>query len=73
MFGHILGLRFFYNLEGPLARNQVSLPKTFVVISPISTTTITLVAYLRNSAFVASIIATRFMVDQHPFLLEALT
>ncbi len=35
--------------------------------------TIAPLTYLRSWAFVASIIATRFMVDQCPFLLEALT
>jgi hypothetical protein len=29
--------------------------------------------YLRSWALVVSIIAVRFMVDQHPFLFEALT
>jgi hypothetical protein len=35
--------------------------------------TITPIAYLRNWALVDPIIATRFMIDQCPFLLEALT
>jgi hypothetical protein len=37
------------------------------------TTTATLTTYLRNWAFVASIIAVRFKGDQCPFLFEALT
>jgi hypothetical protein len=39
----------------------------------ISTSTITLIAYLGSWALVASIIAARFMVDQRRFFLEALT
>jgi hypothetical protein len=36
-------------------------------------TTIALITYFKSWAFVALIIATKFMVDQHPFLVEALT
>jgi hypothetical protein len=73
MFGHLLGLRSFDSLEGPLTCKQVSLLITFSDIRLIPTTTITPTTYLKNWAFVASIIAHRFMVDQYPFLLEALT
>jgi len=48
-------------------------PIAFGSIGLISTTTITPSIYLGNLALIASIIITRFMVDQHPFLLEALT
>ncbi len=72
MFRHLLGLKSFDNLEGPLACKQVFLPITFGGIGLIPTTTIALSAYLRSWALVASIIAIRFMVYQHPFLLEAL-
>jgi hypothetical protein len=34
--------------------------------------TIALTTYLRSWAFVTLIIAIRFMVDQHPFLLKTL-
>jgi hypothetical protein len=39
----------------------------------ISTSTIALTTYLGSWALVISVIAIRFMVDQCPFLLEALT
>jgi hypothetical protein len=39
----------------------------------ILTTTIALATYLRSWPFVTSIIVVSFMVDPHPFLLEALT
>jgi hypothetical protein len=37
------------------------------------TTTITMIAYLGSWDLGASIIIVMFVVDQHPFLLEALT
>jgi hypothetical protein len=58
--------------KGPLAYKQVFLPLIFGGIRLIPTSTITLVAYLRSWAFIPSIIVTRFMVNQCPFLLEAL-
>jgi len=71
MFGRFLGSRSFDNLEGPLACKQASLSITFDVIRLISTTTIALVAYLKNWALVASIIAVRFMVDQRLSFLKS--
>jgi hypothetical protein len=65
--------RSFNNLEGLLAHKQNFLPITFSGSGLIPTATIAPIAYLRSWAFVASIIAARFMVDQCPFLLEALT
>jgi hypothetical protein len=70
MFGRLLGLRSFDNIEGPLARKQASFPITFGGIMLIPTTTITLTIYLKSWA---SIIAIKFMVDQHPFLLKTIT
>jgi hypothetical protein len=72
MFGHLLGLGSFDSLEGPLVHKQVSLPITFGGIKLISTSTITPTTYLKSWALVASVITIRFMVDQCPFLLEAL-
>jgi hypothetical protein len=45
---------------------------TFGGIEFIPMGTITLTAYLGSWAFVISIIVVRFMVDQCPFLIEAL-
>jgi hypothetical protein len=72
MFGHFLGPRSFDNLERPLVRKQISLPTTFDGVKLISIFTIALTTYLESWAFVTSIIIVRFMVDQHPFLLETL-
>jgi hypothetical protein len=73
VFGCLLGLGSFDSLEGPLIHKQTSLPITFSGVGLILTSTITLVAYLGSRALVVFVIATRFMVDQHPFLFEALT
>jgi hypothetical protein len=70
MFGHLLGLRSFDSPEGPLFHKQVVLSIILGGISVISTS-IGPTTYLMNWAFVISIIAARFMVNQHPFLLEA--
>jgi hypothetical protein len=73
MFRRLLGLKCFDNLERPLAYKETSLPITFCGIGFILTTTIASTTYLKNWALIASIIVVRFMVDQCPFLLEALT
>jgi hypothetical protein len=73
MFGHFLGPRSFDNLEGPLARKQASFLIIFSGIEFILTTITAPTTYLGNWALEASIIVARFMDDQHPFLLEALT
>jgi hypothetical protein len=73
VFGHLLGPRSFDSPELPLVYKQASLPITFSDVGLISTSTITLTTYLRNWALIVSIVVVRFMVDQHPFLLEALT
>jgi hypothetical protein len=62
VFGHLLSSGSFN--KGPLARKQASFPITFRGI--IST------SYLRSWAFVILVIAARFIVDHHPFLLKAL-
>jgi hypothetical protein len=72
MFGRLLGPRSFDSPKGPLVCKQASLPIIFSGVGLISTSTITPTIYLRSWAFLISIIATRFMVNQHPFLLEAL-
>jgi hypothetical protein len=72
MFGRLLGPRSFDNLEGPLASKQTSFPITFGSIKLIPMATIALATYLGSWALVISIIIARFMVDQCPFLLEAL-
>jgi hypothetical protein len=73
MFGRLLDLGCFNNPKRFLAYKQASFPITFDGIGLILIATITLVTYLRNWALVASIIVIRFMVDQCPFLFEALT
>ncbi len=55
-----------------LACKQVYFLITFGYINIIPTTTIAPITYLGSWVFVASIIVVRFMVDQRPFLLEAL-
>jgi len=72
-FGRLLGPGSFDSLERPLTRKQVSVLITFDGVGLISTSTITPTTYLRSWALVTLVIPTRFMVDQHPFLLEALT
>jgi hypothetical protein len=72
MFGCLLGLRSFDSLEGLLARKQASVPITFDGVEFVSTSTVAPTTYLGSWALVISIIAVRFMVDQHPFLFEAL-
>jgi hypothetical protein len=73
MFGCLLSPRSFDSLKLPLAHKQTFLPITFGDLGLISITTIALIPYLGSWAFVASIVAARFMVDEHPFLFEALT
>ncbi len=72
VFGPLLGPRSFDNLKGPLIHKQTSLPIIFGGIELISTSTIAPTTCLRIWAFVVSVITARFIVDQHPFLLEAL-
>jgi hypothetical protein len=70
VFGCLLGPRSFDSPKGPLACKQVSFPITFDGVELISTSTITPIIYLGSWALVVLVIAVRFMVDQHPFLLE---
>ncbi len=72
VFGHFLGPGSFESPEGPLVHKQASFPITFDGVGLILTSTITLVTYLGSWAFVVLVIVARFMVYQHPFLLEAL-
>jgi hypothetical protein len=72
MFGPLLGLRSFDIAKGPLVRKQTSFPITFDGVGLILTSIIAPTTYLGNCAFVISTIFARFMVDQCPFLLEAL-
>ncbi len=72
VFGRLLSPRSFDSPKRPLVHKYASFPITFSGIGLISTSTIAPTAYLRSWALVALIIATRFMVDQYPFLLEAL-
>ncbi len=73
VFGHLLGSKFFDSPKGLLTYKQASLPITFSGIGLIPTITITPRAYLESWAFIILVIDVRFMVDQHPFLFEALT
>jgi hypothetical protein len=72
VFGCLLGLRSFDSPRRPLAPKQVSFSITFGGVEFILTFTITLTPYLGSWALVTLVIAIKFMVDQHPFLLEAL-
>jgi hypothetical protein len=72
VFGCFLGPRSFDSPERILAHKQTSLPITFGDIELISTSTISPTAYLGSWALVALVIIVRFMVNQRPFLLEAL-
>jgi hypothetical protein len=72
VLGCLLSLRSFDSSKKLLVHKQASVPITFGGIRFISIATIALVTYLRNWAFITSIIAIRFMVDRNPFLLEAL-
>jgi hypothetical protein len=69
VLGCLLGPRPFDNPKRPLTYKQAFLPITFNGMGFISTTTIVL-TYFGSWALVVSIITTRFMVDQHPFLFE---
>jgi hypothetical protein len=51
---------------------HTSFPITFGGVKFISTSTITPTTYLKSWALVVSIIIARFMIDQCPFLFEAL-
>jgi hypothetical protein len=73
MFGYFLGPESFDNPEGPLTYKHVYLLIAFSGIGFVLITTIAPITYLGSWAFVASIIALRFMVDQCPFLFKALT
>jgi hypothetical protein len=73
MFRQLLGLRSFDSLKGFLVCKQVFFLIIFGGIKFILTTTITPTSYLRSWALMASIIVAKFMVDQCPFLLKAIT
>ncbi len=73
VFGCFLNPRSFDSPKRPLVRKQASLPITFNGVRLILTFTIALTTYSGSWALVTSIIVVRFMVDQHPFLFEALT
>jgi hypothetical protein len=63
IFGCLLGPRSFDNLEGPLTCIQAYFSMTFNGIKFIPMDTIAPTTYLRNSALVALIISTRFIID----------
>ncbi len=72
VFRCLLGPISFDNLKGLVTNKQASFLITFGGIKIIPITTIAPTAYFGNWAFIASFIAVMFMVDQCPFLLEAL-
>jgi hypothetical protein len=72
VFGHLLGPRSFDNPKGLLAHKQAFLLLIFSGIGLILMASIAPTTYLGSRAFVILIIAIRFMVNQHHFLLEAL-
>jgi len=73
MFGCFLGPRSFDSPKGPLIHKEAYLPIAFGGIKLIQTTTIIVITYLGSWDLGALIIIVMFMVDQHPFLFEALT
>ncbi len=72
VFGRLLDPGSFNSLKRLLTHKQSSFPITFSGIKLILTSTITPITYLRSWAHVVSIIVVKFMVNQHPFFLEAL-
>ncbi len=72
MFRHLLGLRSFDSLEGPIFHKQAFLLIILASIGLISTSTTAPTTYFKSWALVVSIIVARFMVNQCPFLVEAL-
>ncbi len=72
VFEKLLGPEFFKCLEAPLVCHQVSLPISNVGISFISTKTIASITYVGSWTLVMLIIASRFLLDLCPFLLEAI-
>jgi hypothetical protein len=72
MFGCFLGRGSFDSPKGLLTGKQAFLPITLGGIMLISTSTIAPTTYLGSWALIASIIVTKFMVDQCPFIFEAL-
>jgi hypothetical protein len=71
-FGHLLGPRSFDSPKGPLVCKQVSFLIIFGGIKLLSIVTIAPTTYLRSWALVTAMITIRFIIDQYPFLLEAL-
>ncbi len=73
IFRHLLGLGSFDSLKGSLACKHACFPIAFSGIRLIPIATIALATYLKNWAHVVSIIIVKFIVNQCPFLLKALT
>ncbi len=71
-FERLLGLDFLKCLKAPLVCPQVSLPISNDGIGLISTKTIAPIAYLGSWTLVVLVIASRFLLDLRPFLLEAI-
>jgi len=67
-----LGLTFESFKELGVRHKQTSFPIIFNGVGLISTSTITPTTYLGNWAFIILIIGVRSMVNQPPFLFEAL-
>jgi hypothetical protein len=67
-----LDSKFFDSLKRPIVEKQVFLLITFGGIEFILIINIIPTTYLRNWALVASIIVVSFMINQYPFLFEAL-
>jgi hypothetical protein len=72
VFEHLLGPGSFNSPERFITYKQTAFPIILGGIGLIPTSTIALTSYLRSWAFVALILVVRFMVNQHPFFLEAL-
>jgi hypothetical protein len=72
MFRCLLGPRSFNSPKRPLVHKQASFPITFNGVMFISTFTIAPTTYLGNWTLIVLVMFVRFMVDQLPFLLEAL-
>ncbi len=72
MFGCLSDQGSFNNFERFLAHKQTFFPITLSNFEFVSTSTTTPTTYLGSRAVVVFIITIKYMVDQHPFLLETL-
>ncbi len=72
IFERLLGVGSLDCLEVLLVHQQVVLPISSGGVWSISLEVITLIAYLGNWAIIALVITSKFLLDFHQFLLEAI-